>query len=33
MAFSATFTDNTRKSLKKFYAENKAIYEITINPE
>ncbi|CAK78733.1 unnamed protein product (macronuclear) [Paramecium tetraurelia] len=33
MAFSATFTESSRTSLKKFIADNKHIYEITIKPE
>jgi ATP-dependent RNA helicase UAP56/SUB2 len=33
MAFSATFTENSRTSLKKFISENKYTYEITIPHE
>jgi ATP-dependent RNA helicase UAP56/SUB2 len=33
MAFSATFTESSRSALKKFIAENKPIYEITIPDE
>jgi ATP-dependent RNA helicase UAP56/SUB2 len=33
MAFSATFGENSRASLKKFIEENKPIYEITIPHE